>query len=117
MLFRSIQGCFYFPAYEYVIDVLRDYRFYDIDLVHPNYAATQFVLDRFSEYAFDEATRASMEEIRLLRASRKHRPQHVQTNAHQQFLKTHHQKALDLQQRFPELDFSDELHYFSADVS
>jgi len=34
---------YYFAAYELVIDVLRDYRFYDIDLAHPNYAATQFV--------------------------------------------------------------------------
>ena len=32
---------YYFPAYELVIDVLRDYRFYDIDMVHPNYPATQ----------------------------------------------------------------------------
>jgi hypothetical protein len=31
-----------FPAYELVIDVLRDYRFYDIDMVHPNYAATEY---------------------------------------------------------------------------
>src|SRR5437762_5234556 len=45
---------FYFPAYELVIDVLRDYRFYDADLVHPNYMATEFVLEKFTESCIDE---------------------------------------------------------------
>ena len=51
-LVNKFDRLFYFPAYELVIDVLRDYRFYDIDLAHPNYAATQFVMEKFSEYAF-----------------------------------------------------------------
>jgi hypothetical protein len=40
---------YYFPAYELVIDVLRDYRFYDRDMVHPNYQATGFVLEKFMQ--------------------------------------------------------------------
>ncbi|MFM7911864.1 MAG: GSCFA domain-containing protein, partial [Bacteroidota bacterium] len=36
----------YIPSYEWLIDVLRDYRYYDTDLVHPNYASTAFVYDR-----------------------------------------------------------------------
>src|SRR5678815_5063498 len=44
----------YFPAYEIVIDVLRDYRFYDIDFVHPNYMATDFVLQKFISACMDE---------------------------------------------------------------
>jgi hypothetical protein len=38
---------YYFPAYELVIDDLRDYRFYAEDLVHPNYFATQYVWEKF----------------------------------------------------------------------
>src|SRR6185503_6006210 len=45
---------YYFPAYELVIDVLRDYRFYDIDLAHPNYMATSFVLEKFTESCIDQ---------------------------------------------------------------
>ncbi len=41
---------YYFPAYELVIDVLRDYRFYDKDLVHPNYMATNYVVENFMEH-------------------------------------------------------------------
>ena len=39
-LVNKFSRLYYFPSYELVIDVLRDYRFYDIDLVHPNYQAT-----------------------------------------------------------------------------
>ncbi len=113
-LTEELDNAFYFPAYEYVIDVLRDYRYYDIDLVHPNYATTQFVLDRFAEYAFDMQTRGFLEEVKSLRIARKHRPQHPGTQAHRQFLAAQFQKAQELQQRFPELDFSEELRYFSG---
>src|SRR5258706_116225 len=57
---------YYFPAYELVIDVLRDYRFYDVDLAHPNYAATQFVLEKFSENCFSDATKKLSKEIKKL---------------------------------------------------
>lgn len=114
LLTEQVSDCYYFPAYEYVIDVLRDHRFYDIDLVHPNYAATQFVLEKFTEYAFDESTRSLIDEIRSLVTARKHRVQFPESQAHHQFLKVHHQKTTQLQARFPYIDFSTELTYFSG---
>jgi len=113
-LTEQVSDCHYFPAYEYVIDVLRDYRFYDIDLVHPNYAATQFVLERFSDFAFDAKTRSVLEEIRALVTARRHRVQYPDTQSHRQFLRTQHQKTIDLKTRHPELELSEELLYFSA---
>ncbi len=50
------KNCFYFPAYEIVMDELRDYRFFTEDMVHPNKQAIQYVWERFSAYAFDEIT-------------------------------------------------------------
>ncbi|MFM7672767.1 MAG: GSCFA domain-containing protein [Bacteroidota bacterium] len=111
---EQLADCYYFPAYEFVIDVLRDHRFYDIDLVHPNFAATQFVLERFSDYAFEAQTCSLIEEIRSLVTARRHRVQYPDTQAHQQFLRSHYQKTVGLQQRFPELDLSEELHYFAG---
>src|SRR4029077_3201781 len=46
---------FYFPAYELVIDDLRDYRFYADDMVHPNYAATNYVWEKFVPACMDES--------------------------------------------------------------
>src|SRR5678815_1703789 len=60
-LVNKLPRVYYFPAYELVIDVLRDYRFYDVDLVHPNYMATEFVLEKFNESCVDENARALME--------------------------------------------------------
>jgi hypothetical protein len=105
--------CFYFPAYELVIDVLRDYRFYDIDLVHPNYAATEFVMEKFMEAGIREDTRAIMQAVRQLVTARKHRAFQPETKAHREFLAAQYQKALALQQQYDFLDLQKEIEYFS----
>ena len=106
-------GIYYFPAYELVIDVLRDYRFYDIDLVHPNYSATAFVLERFSSACIHEEARELMEEIRKIVIARKHRAFQPDTEAHRQFLRNYFEKASSMQRQYPFLDLSEEIRYFS----
>ncbi|MGB3154209.1 MAG: GSCFA domain-containing protein, partial [Chitinophagaceae bacterium] len=103
----------YFPAYELVIDVLRDYRFYDIDLVHPNYAATEFVLEKFAENCMEEQTQQLMQEVKKIVIARKHKAFQPTTKAHQQFLHTHFEKASAMQQKYPFLDLTEEVVYFS----
>ena len=105
---------YYFPAYELVIDVLRDYRFYDIDLAHPNYLATDFVLEKFAETCIDEPSQELMKEIKKIIIARKHKAFQPETNSHRQFLLSFFEKTKALQQRFPFLDLSEELNYFSA---
>jgi hypothetical protein len=112
-LVQDFDRAYYFPAYELVVDVLRDYRFYDIDLAHPNYAATQFVMEQFQEFAFDETTRLLMKEIRQLVIAKNHKPFHPGSNQHQQFLKAQWAKTRELQERHPYLDLTDEINYFS----
>lgn len=109
----KFESAYYFPAYELVIDVLRDYRFYDIDLVHPNYPATEFVLEKFSAACIEEAAQQLMKEIKKIVIARKHRAFQPQTNAHRQFLLSHFEKTKVLQEKFPFLDLEEELAYFS----
>jgi len=104
---------YYFPAYELVIDILRDYRFYDIDLVHPNYAATEFVFEKFEESFIDGEARSYMEEIKKIANGYKHKAFQPQTQSHQSFLKTSFEKVKLLQEKLPDLDFSKELTYFA----
>lgn len=113
-LVNKFDGLWYFPAYELVIDVLRDYRFYDIDMVHPNYPATRYVMERFMDAAVSEEARELAAEIQPLVAARKHRPQHPGTAAHQEFLRQSMEKTKQLQQRYPGLSWGEELDYFSA---
>ncbi|HTQ65494.1 MAG TPA: GSCFA domain-containing protein [Puia sp.] len=114
-LVNKFERIFYFPAYELVIDVLRDYRFYDIDLVHPNYQATEFVLEKFEEHFIDEPSRAIMQEVKKISIARRHRAFQPDTNAHKQFLKNHFEKAKQLKSKYPFLDMEEELKYFMAD--
>jgi hypothetical protein len=110
---RKFEGVFYFPAYELVIDVLRDYRFYDADLVHPNYAATGFVMEKFMLHCVSGQARSLSEEIRKLAIARKHKPFQPSTIAHRQFLETHFEKTKRLKVQYPFLDLEEELEYFS----
>jgi hypothetical protein len=113
-LVNKFDRLFYFPAYELVIDVLRDYRFYDIDLAHPNYAATQFVMEQFSTFAFDEPTQQLMKEIKQLVTARNHKAFHPASVQHQQFLKQHYLKAEALAKAYPQLNFGEEIDYFKS---
>ena len=112
-MINEFPGLYYFPAYELVIDVLRDYRFYDIDMVHPNYPATEFVMEKFRENFVDEESQQLMEEIKRIVIARKHKAFQPETNAHKLFLKHHLEKAKDLQVKYPFLDLTEEINYFS----
>lgn len=111
-LVQKLERVYYFPAYELVIDILRDYRFYDIDLVHPNYAATQFVLDNFIKTFVNTETRKIIEELRPVIIAMKHKAFHPESVAHKKFLLTHLEKAQRLQQQYPHLNLGRELAYF-----
>lgn len=111
---QKMECAHYFPAYELVVDVLRDYRFYDADLVHPNYMATQFVLDKFIESCVEDEARALLPEIRELVIAGRHKPFHPDTEAHRQFLGRMRDKAIALQGRLPYTDWGAELAYFSG---
>jgi hypothetical protein len=105
---------YYFPAYELVIDVLRDYRFYDVDMVHPNYPATAFVLEKFIQHCIDESGRRLLEEVKKIVIARRHKAFQPSTQAHRRFLRDHWQKATDLSRQYPFLDLTEELDYFSG---
>jgi len=112
-LVNKFDNLYYFPAYELVIDILRDYRFYDIDLAHPNYAATQFVLEKFTENCFDESTQELMKEIRKIVIAKNHTPFNPRSQQHKKFLQTHLEKTKALKQQYPWIDLREEMEYFS----
>ena len=104
----------YFPAYEWVIDVLRDYRFFDTDMVHPNYQATEFVLQQFIQQFIDEPSQELMQELKKIGIARKHKPFQPSTNAHKSFLAVHLNKAVQLSEKYPFLNMKEEIKYFSS---
>ena len=105
-LIEQFQQAHYFPAYELIIDVLRDYRFYDIDLVHPNYAATEFVFEKFTTNFIDVETTTLMEEVKKIVTAAKHKPFHAESKAHQSFINKTLDAAVKLQNKYPYIDLS-----------
>lgn len=112
-LCESLSYCHYFPAYELVIDILRDYRFYDIDFVHPNYLATSFVWEQFANTCIDPAAVPVMEQVKDIMTAKAHRPRFEHTDSHRKFLKSYAAKVQQLADSHPYLDLQDELAYFS----
>ncbi|MCU7550832.1 GSCFA domain-containing protein [Chitinophagaceae bacterium LB-8] len=104
---------YYFPSYELVIDVLRDYRFYDIDMVHPNYPATEFVLQKFQQTFMSEETIALSEEVKKIVIACKHRSANPATEGHKKFLRSYLEKVENFKKLYPYMDFEKEIKYFS----
>jgi hypothetical protein len=110
---RHFEQVHYFPAYELVIDILRDYRYYDIDFVHPNYLATEFVWEQFVRSSMDEETQTIMQLVQDIVIARSHRPRFAQTEAHRKFKESYMAKTIELMNRYPFLNLTEELDYFS----
>ncbi|MBR2863597.1 MAG: GSCFA domain-containing protein [Bacteroidaceae bacterium] len=64
----------YFPAYEIVVDELRDYRFYDRDMLHPSAQAVDYIWERFQAWCFSSELVAYSKEKQALHRFLSHRP-------------------------------------------
>ena len=74
MLTCLCPGTEYFPAYELLVDDLRDYRFYAADMLHPSDVAADYVWQHFTATYFTTGGRAELaRRAAAIRASR-HRP-------------------------------------------
>ncbi len=105
---------FYFPAYELIIDVLRDYRFYKSDLVHPTDAATNFVFEKFCDAFLDEDSLKLLGEIKSIIAAINHKPFQRESAAHKKFQQIQLEKIKVIKSNFPSLDFTNEEKFFSS---
>jgi hypothetical protein len=95
----------YFPSYELFMDELRDYRFYDRDLIHPSEAAVDYTWERFSQAWIDREALAVMEEVSKIRKGLAHRPLHENSLEHGKFRDSLEAKIQHLRRRYPHMDF------------
>ena len=63
----------YFPAFEIVIDELRDYRFYEKDMLHPNSVAIAYVYDQFIQNCVDEESKLILKKWSKIKTASNHR--------------------------------------------
>ena len=64
----------YFPAYEIVLDELRDYRFYQPDMLHPSEQAVDYIWEKLAQHYFSDRMRDYLSEWQPIASALQHRP-------------------------------------------
>jgi hypothetical protein len=103
----------YFPAYEIFMDELRDYRFYARDMIHPSDAAQDYIWEKFTGTFISPESIDIMKEIEEILKARNHRPVNPDSAEFLQFRKRIREKIDALVKKYPALDLSGEIAYFS----
>lgn len=113
-LVDKFANLYYFPAYELVIDDLRDYRFYAEDMVHPNYQATEYVWQKFLAAVMDKETLELLPRINSINAARAHKPFQPESQAHLKFRQKQLEVLESLQAEYPFVDWTGDLSFFGS---
>ena len=96
---------YYFPSYEIVMDELRDYRFYNADMVHPNDIAIDYIWDTFKNVWLAEDASQISKQVGNIQAKRTHRPFNSNSQAHQEFLAKLSSEIEEIQTKYPHISF------------
>ncbi len=102
----------YFPAYELVMDDLRDYRFYDTDMLHLSETATEYIWDAFAKCYIDDRALNIYSEVLKISKAALHRvgPDAPQSK---RFAENMIGKINDVQAKYPFLDLDPQRKYFA----
>ena len=95
----------YFPAYEIVNDELRDYRFYQDDMLHPSSQAVEYIWQRFSEVYLSDEARLFLKEWAPLKAALAHKPFDPASEDYKAFMDKTMLKIAALQKKYPTFAF------------
>jgi hypothetical protein len=102
----------YFPAYELVMDDLRDYRFYNEDMVHPSEVAINFIWEAFSECYFESNTIKIYNEVVKITKACNHRFISDSRSKIIYFAERMLNQISDIERGIPTIDLSHEKNYF-----
>ena len=91
----------YFPAYEIVLDELRDYRFYKDDMLHPSSQAVEYIWQQLVEHYFSPAAKEFLREWAPLKAALGHRPFDPDSESYHDFMDKTMLKVAELQKKYP----------------
>ena len=93
----------YFPAYEIVNDELRDYRFYQSDMLHPSDQAVEYIWQRFSEAYLSPEAKFFIDEWKPIKEALAHRPFHPDSETYKAFRTQTLEKAKALARKYPDM--------------
>jgi len=117
MLADAFEYAEYFPAYEWLIDVLRDYRWYAIDRVHPSKEAADYIWAEFMGSHCTEAGLSYLQEMQEIRSRIAHRLRFPDSKAGQLFLHRRDEDMKKLINRYPHLSKTTAWRFSDQDPS
>jgi len=103
----------YFPAYEIMMDDLRDYRFYDRDLIHPSEVAVDYIWEKFVQAFMSEDTLTFLATWNDIRKDLLHRSFNPHSESHRLFLENLAKKLKGISNK---VDVSEELKKIQKDI-
>ena len=121
VVYRLLSGfgnerCFYFPAYEIMMDELRDYRFYAPDLIHPNQTAIDHIWEKFTKRFMNEKTLNLSRQITKILKAKSHKPFNKNTEAYKKFISSTLEDVNNIIISFPYLNIEEEKQYFENEL-
>ncbi len=102
---KQFSNVFYFPAYEILMDDLRDYRFYEKDMIHPNDIAIDYIWNNFTKSFFDKNTIDLNTKIQKIIHAKQHRLLHPNTLESIKFKERLTEQIKALESDYPFLNF------------
>jgi len=102
----------YFPAYELVMDDLRDYRFYSEDMLHPSSSAINYIWEAFTGCYLDSKTIRTWNEVVKITKACNHRFNTDSDTKIKKFAERVLRQISEIKDKFPAIDLSREQNYF-----
>ncbi|PIF05842.1 MAG: GSCFA domain protein [Draconibacterium sp.] len=102
----------YFPAYEIVMDELRDYRFYREDMIHLTEVAVDYIWEKFSEYYIDRKSRDTLRQVNKILLAKRHKPIHRNTPEFRKFVENTLRQIDRIESGNPHISLALEKRYF-----
>jgi hypothetical protein len=110
------KNCSYFPAYEIVMDELRDYRFYSDDMIHISDMAINHIWDIFKENHIDNESMKIIPQVQKINKAFKHKPFNKNLPEYISFLRSSLKQIEELEIKFPNLNFEQEKRHFNYEL-
>jgi hypothetical protein len=102
---ESAPQAYYFPSYEIMMDELRDYRFYDGDMLHPNEVAIDYIWDKFKSVWISDGMESIMQDVDTVQKGLKHKPFNTKSEAYQLFVTKLQSQIKDLCEKYSHFNF------------
>lgn len=100
---KQFDNAHYFPAYEILLDELRDYRFYKEDMVHPTEQAVRYIWEKFIDFAIDPSEKPAMQAAAELKQMLQHKPIFPDSEAYKKFELRKEEKFNELKLKYPKV--------------